>query len=194
MAAERLSRQWVGIDIWDKAHQTVIDRLKKLKLVDPNGDSEDVLPMDTIHYKTEPPERTDDAEQAVPALATINRRKQVLESWQKLTNAEIKRELEDAQSIHTDLVLCAGCGRELEAPFMELDHITPKSDRGVNDISNRILLCRPCNGKKSNNLTMVGLFRENKRTRWMKDESRAKRARTLAERRYEKLRDESHGA
>ena len=28
VAADRLGRQWVGIDIWDKAHETVVDRLK----------------------------------------------------------------------------------------------------------------------------------------------------------------------
>ena len=28
VAAERLDRQWVGIDIWDKAHKTVIERLQ----------------------------------------------------------------------------------------------------------------------------------------------------------------------
>ncbi|MCY4001028.1 MAG: DNA methyltransferase [Bacteroidetes bacterium] len=29
VAAERLNRQWVGIDIWDKAHDVVVDRLRK---------------------------------------------------------------------------------------------------------------------------------------------------------------------
>ena len=29
VAAEKLGRKWVGIDIWDKAHEVVIDRLKK---------------------------------------------------------------------------------------------------------------------------------------------------------------------
>ncbi|MCY4223391.1 MAG: DNA methyltransferase [Bacteroidetes bacterium] len=29
MATERLNRQWVGIDIWDKAHDVVVDRLRK---------------------------------------------------------------------------------------------------------------------------------------------------------------------
>ena len=28
VAAERLGRQWVGMDIWDKAHQQVLDRLE----------------------------------------------------------------------------------------------------------------------------------------------------------------------
>ncbi len=32
VAAERLGRQWVGMDIWDGAHQQVLDRLEKEKL------------------------------------------------------------------------------------------------------------------------------------------------------------------
>ena len=98
------------------------------------------------------------------------------------------RELLEAQSITDGLVLCAGCGRELEAPFMELDHIVPRSDRGENDISNRILLCRPCNGRKSARLTMKGLMAENRKAKWMKDEKRAIHARDLAHERYEDVR------
>ena len=60
-------------------------------------------------------------------------------------------------------VICAGCGRVLEREFMQLDHITPKSDRGTNDILNRILLCGPCNRRKRDNLTLRGLLRENKK-------------------------------
>ena len=71
---------------------------------------------------------------------------------------------------------------------MELDHIQPRADRGVNDISNRILLCRPCNGRKSAKLTMKGLLTENRKAKWMKDERRAEHARDLAHERYEEVR------
>ena len=79
-------------------------------------------------------------------------------------------------------VICGGCGRVLEPEFMELDHITPKSDRGANHILNRILLCRPCNGRKRDNLTLRGLVRENNRNEvnWMCDEGRAKIAQSKA--------------
>ncbi|MCY3715119.1 MAG: HNH endonuclease [Chloroflexi bacterium] len=79
-------------------------------------------------------------------------------------------------------VICAGCGRVLEREFMQLDHITPKSDRGANHILNRILLCGPCNRRKRDNLTLRGLLRENKKKAvgWMKDESMAKMAQDLA--------------
>ena len=45
--------------------------------------------------------------------------------------------------------------------YLQLDHNTPRSDGGLNHISNRMLLCGPCNGIKSNTLTLSGLRREN---------------------------------
>ena len=111
-----------------------------------------------------------------------------LEPWRKLTRAEIVRELAEAQSVTDGLVPCAGCRRELEAESMELDHIVPRSHRSENDISNRILLCRPCNGRKSARLTMKGLIGETRKAGWMKDESLAGHARDRAQERYEDVR------
>ena len=36
VAAERLGRKWIGMDIWDRAHQTVLDRLAAEKLAVPD--------------------------------------------------------------------------------------------------------------------------------------------------------------
>ena len=56
---------------------------------------------------------------------------------------------------------CAGCDRKYEDPLIwEIDHITPRSDGGHNGISNRALLCPPCNRIKSNQLTLSGLRSE----------------------------------
>ncbi len=90
-----------------------------------------------------------------------------------------------------DGVICGGCGRVLEREFMQLDHITPKSDRGENHILNRILLCGPCNRRKRNYLTLSGLLRENKKkdVGWMQDEGRALLAQDSARNRAEWVRD-----
>ena len=90
-------------------------------------------------------------------------------------SAEMRDILYDAQQ-----GICGGCGRELEKEFMELDHILPRADGGVNDITNRIMLCSPCNRKKSHTLTLSGLVRENRKSGWMRDANRAKRAVDLA--------------
>ena len=63
---------------------------------------------------------------------------------------------------------CQGCDRTFDDPrYLELDHNSPRSDRGINHISNRILLCGPCNRVKSNTLTLTGLRRKNKREGFM---------------------------
>ena len=62
--------------------------------------------------------------------------------WEKLTHRQMVRVLAHAQRSNGN-VICAGCGRELEREFMELDHILPRADGGENHIRNRILLCRP---------------------------------------------------
>lgn len=179
VAAERLERQWIGIDLWEGAHKAVVERLEQATGL-----------FGIVHYETDPPERTDNEDEAVPLLPTINKRREPLQSWQRLSRQQIIDHLTEAQSLAEGLVACAGCGREMESPFMELDHITPRADRGSNDISNRILLCRPCNGKKSDGLTMRGLLRRVKKEKWMQDEAKAKWARDAAQRRYEKLRYE----
>ncbi|MDE2765519.1 MAG: site-specific DNA-methyltransferase [Chloroflexota bacterium] len=40
VAAERLGREWVGMDIWDGAHKMVLDRLRDEKLAVPDADSD----------------------------------------------------------------------------------------------------------------------------------------------------------
>lgn len=67
---------------------------------------------------------------------------------------------------------------------MALDHVHPKVDGGENFITNRVLLCAPCNSAKSDKLTMRGLHNRNKETSWMRDKNRAQRvldnARTMS--------------
>ena len=69
VVAERLGRKWVGIDIWDAAHQVVIDRLKAAGLLSGPGDKPGgLLQLGEIYYVSDPPTRTDDGEHAAPTL------------------------------------------------------------------------------------------------------------------------------
>ena len=193
VAAERLGRQWIGIDIWDKSHETVLNRLADENLAVRDLDSADandpndsrLIAFGDVGYSKQPPTRTDDNEVASPML--ILRIQHPAEPWQKLPNRVIRSILSEAQrpdaadapglpltAQHAILIGCAGCGRVLESPFMELDHIQPKAEGGDNYITNRVLMCRPCNGIKRDNLTVRGLVRENKRSGWMHDENLAK--------------------
>ena len=57
VAAERLNRKWIGIDIWEGAHDIIISRLEK-----------EIGLFGKVHYETKIPKRTDDGETAAPFL------------------------------------------------------------------------------------------------------------------------------
>ena len=67
---------------------------------------------------------------------------------------------------------CQGCDRAFDDPrYLQLDHNTPRADGGLNHISNRVLLCGPCNGLKSHIYTLSGLRRENRKRGYMSRET-----------------------
>ncbi len=150
VAAERLGRQWVGIDIWGKAHETVVNRLHN-----------EVGLFGDVKYTKELPVRTDYGETATPFLRVKERVKEP--EGKKMSRAEMYEFLLTQHSPK-----CQGCDRTFDDPrYLELDHNTPRSDGGINHISNRILLCGPCNRLKSNTFTLSGLRRQNKRLGYM---------------------------
>ena len=189
IAAERMKRQWVGMDIWDGAREQVLERLNRDTILRTDENHHVTLPQ--VHYETVPSNRTDDNEIAAPVLRLKIQRPEL--PWEKITHKGMMSILAAAQG-NMFGVVCAGCGRVLEREFMQLDHITPKSDRGANHILNRILLCGPCNRRKRDNLTLRGLMRENKKKAvgWMKDETEAKRAQDKARDKAEWARDQFH--
>ena len=65
VAAESLGRQWVGMDIWEKAHEVVVNRLR-----DSAGLFGDVT------FTSDVPERTDDEQTAAPFLRVKERIKE----------------------------------------------------------------------------------------------------------------------
>ena len=94
VAAENLKRQWVGMDIWDKAHETVLSRLEEEWMFTPEA-SEKVMFPHIVHYETEPPERTDESDVAAPSLQL--RTERALEPWQQLTHRQMRHVLAQAQ-------------------------------------------------------------------------------------------------
>ena len=188
IAAERLKRQWIGMDIWDGALEQVQNRLARDTILR-FDDQQHHVTLPKVHYETKAPVRTDDNEIAAPTLKL--RIQRPAQAWEKISHKGMVNVLAQAQRT-IDGIICGGCGRVLEREFMELDHITPKKDRGANHILNRILLCRPCNRRKRENLTLSGLLRENKKVKWMRDEKLAKRAQNRATDKAEWARDHFH--
>ena len=136
--------------------------------------------MVEVRVSRKAPRRTDEGETAVEDFELQPVRN--LERWERLRPAEIRARLLEAQREpraglgNAARIVCAGCGRRLEEPFMEVDHRTPKREGGVNTIDNRVLLCGPCNGRKGAALTLFGLHRANRKEGWMQDTARAKEA------------------
>ncbi len=167
IAAERLRRQWVGMDLWDGAYDIVKQRMddNMQLLADPN-------PRIIFWDKEQQglPIRTDGGDDA-PTFALELREQYPKERWQTLSHKEMRDILVEAQtSAATGHVNCAGCGISLPAEYFELDHINPRAEGGENWITNRVLLCSPCNRIKSADLTIRGLHRHNKRERRMYSE------------------------
>ena len=171
IAAERLGRQWVGMDLWDGAYDIVVRRLEDSRqlLADPD-------PRIILRGADDPPVRTDIAcEEAARAPTFDAPTARAKEAWERLSHAQMRDILYEAQE-----GVCGGCGRELEKEFMELDHIQPRADGGANDITNRVMLCAPCNRRKSNRLTLSGLVAQTRKDKWTRDAAKARRAVELA--------------
>ena len=152
VAAERRRRQWVGMDIWDKAHDLVLERMRT-----------EVKMFGDVRFQTTIPERTDDGLTAAPFLKTKTRTFQLEPPGPTMTRAEMYRRLIEAHGAQ-----CQGCDRMFDdRRYLDLDHKTPRSEGGLNHISNRTLLCGPCNRLKSNTLTLTGLRRKNKQEGYM---------------------------
>ncbi|MYF08007.1 MAG: hypothetical protein F4233_09010, partial [Rhodospirillaceae bacterium] len=160
VAAEGLGRQWVGMDIWDDAKAVVLKRMERERMALPEAGCGDLFTKE-IHFTDELPSRTDDGEPAAPFLRP------------KVTVFEPRGPKMTREAMYRHLLgqhgpTCQGCDRRFDDPrYLELDHNTPRSDGGLNHISNRILLCGPCNRAKSNTYTLSGLRRLNKRNGWM---------------------------
>ena len=152
IAAELEGRRWVGMDLWDGAYDVVVERLQKeVRLQNPEAR----IDYRVRHVITPPVRPADDHGEAVPFLTTPKGRKRERPS----DKAKIRRTLEEAQRGKVGVV-CAGCGVDLHTRYFALDHREPSSGSGKDEIANRVLLCSPCNNRKSNRLTVIGLRNE----------------------------------
>ena len=156
LAAERQGRQWVGIDIWDEAKKVVLDRMARERLALPEAERGDLF-TEEIHFTDKLPDRTDDGDEAAPFLRVKVRVKEP--DGPRWTRAQMYEHLLEQHGPR-----CQGCDRAFDDPrYLELDHNIPRSDGGINHVTNRILLCGPCNKLKSNIYTLSGLRRENRK-------------------------------
>ena len=124
VVAEKLKRQWIGIDVSKKAYDLVISRL---------GD--EIEDKGTLLYEKKVITRKD-----IPKRTDINLRK-LSGRYKK----DVKRELYGKQEGR-----CNGCEILFEYRHLEIDHHIPVDKGGDDDISNLQLLCANCNRIKGN--------------------------------------------
>ena len=163
IAAERLGRKWVGMDIWDGAHQMVLDRLESEGLAVKGRRRAQLLTFGEIVYSQIPPKRTDNGETATLVLRTPMGR-----AAQRLLPPRTHhgRLLSDIGAF------CQGCGADyaFDSRVLEVDHINPRSQGGTDAYDNLTLLCPPCNKEKRDRYTLIGLQQVNRANGWMKNE------------------------
>ncbi len=181
VAAERLGRQWIGMDIWDGAHQIVLDRLESegLAVKDrPRRGGQQALTFGDITYSTTPPKRTDRGETAALVLRTPMGR---------------GRRHPAPRTQHGKLLtdigpFCQGCGADynFDPRVLEVDHINPCSQGGTDAYENLTLLCPPCNKAKRDRLTLIGLQDENRKGGFMKKEANLRMGRVRGRQRRQR--------
>ena len=130
IAAEKLGRQWIGIDIEPEARNLVIQRLEKEIDVEALFKAGGGTLPDVIHRKT-PPKRT---EKDAP-----RRSRNIKLKLYKLQEGRCAAPCGEG-----------GQGRAFPIDIFEIDHIRPTSKGGANIDENLQLLCGPCNRRKTN--------------------------------------------
>ena len=142
VAAEQLGRQWIGVDIEEDAGPVILDRLR-------NEVKESMAWDKIVRLLTDAPERTDDGEPVAPELVVTSQKKNA----PKIPVSEARKQL-----VVRDGMRCQGCGWVPPyADHLQVDHKRPKSRKGKDEMPNFTLLCGPCNGKKSNKMTLTEL-------------------------------------
>ena len=124
VAAERLGREWVGIDQNDEALQQVKVRLAQ-------QEPGIALWAEQVVHRTRPPRRTDEGDLTLPDPIPI----------------ELKREMYAEQDGRCN-AWKIGCEERPSIFNIEVDHIRPRSAGGAHERSNLQLLCGWCNRSK----------------------------------------------
>ena len=126
VAAERLNRQWVGIDISPSAETITKIRLEEAS---EQGQLFSPIQMSDVTVTRNAPIRTDTSDTA---------RQISLPSYRTHKN-----ELYGRQEGH-----CNGCGLHFRIRNLTIDHIKPQTKDGTDHIENLQLLCGSCNSIK----------------------------------------------
>ena len=161
VAAERLGRQWVGMDLWEGAYGLVVNRMNDSRQL-----LADIPPRVELIITPPPPVRTDNGDPAAPILSTPTGKGKG--KGRRHPPAYTRKD-----DLLADLgAFCQGCGRDysFDRRVLEVDHLNPKAAGGDDAYENLTLLCGPCNREKKDLLTLPGLHKLNREQGLMVDE------------------------
>ena len=151
VAAANLSRRWTGIDLDVAARPIVESRLPQVRL------------------QSTAPVRTDDRRNAwdePERLSTVPTTPMAIDPRTVIPNGRERR----AALASVYGATCMGCGfspptdwhEDDRLEYLEVDHVVPRTGKPHDDqFGNLMLLCSPCNGRKSDKLTHDELITRN---------------------------------
>ena len=148
VAAEKLGRQWIGVDLSEKAYDLVVERLAKEVQI-ASGDLRGARRpfsgfVGDVTRRMDAPKRTD-----LPPAAAGARR-----------SANIRPALYAAQGGK-----CNGCEWPMPIHVLTIDHVHPTSADGPDIDANLQLLCGNCNSVKNSRIIPIEQLREETKAR-----------------------------
>ena len=143
VAAQRLRRRWVAIDIEAEGYNVTKQRMSDERALDQQA----IVIGPAI---TDLPARTDDGRTAADPLNPTPRKQRPPSKIDKDRDRKLDTLIAEFG------LQCWGCGftppgdagQMHGRDFFELDHIKPQAELGTHDILNRAILCGPCNRRK----------------------------------------------
>ena len=169
VAAERLERRWIGIEIGDEGYRQVVQRMQNtVKLA--TKDTPLLLEPERVITRLEklPGQQTDYPLVPAPDIKRAGRK--VAPAPRPQVEDDVKFWLFGIQD-----GLCIGCAYSTPRHNLHVDHVIPRAKGGPDEEWNYQLLCGYCNSVKGDRLTTQQLWETNQTAAILSDTERVKR-------------------
>ncbi len=146
IASEKLNRQWIGID-WNKQSFYMI--YYRAYLMDILGTEYDSSLFNSgIIQETNTPQRTDISQEELNKIQKEYQNKQEIKRTKKIRMSTEDKVIAKELLYEEQTGMCNGCDVYMRSVELTIDHITPQSKEGDDNLDNLQLLCHRCNNWK----------------------------------------------